>query len=75
MLLINYIIHFIEPREKVEKFVIKIRSPSKRAFDSFILEKSQRTLFESGGDGTSKSSVGNPMKMVDSMPTDPKLKN
>ena len=75
MLIINYIIHFYELREKVEKFVIKIRSPTKREFDSFILDKSRRTLFESTGEGTSKSSVGNPMKMVESMPTDPKVKN
>ena len=74
-LIINYIIHFSEPRNKVEKFVIKIRSPTKRAIDSFILDKSRRMLFESGGDGTSKSSVGNPMKMVESMPIDPKVKN
>ena len=74
-LIINYNIHFSEPREKGEKFVIKIRSPTKRPSNSFILDKSWRTLFESAGDGTSKYSVGNPMKMVESMPTDPKVKN
>ena len=74
-LIINYIIHFSEPRNNVEKFVIKIRSPTKRAFDSFIPDKSSRTLFESRSDGTSKSSTGNPMTMVDSIPIDPKVKN
>ena len=75
MVLINNIIHFNEPREKVEKFVIKIRSPNKRASDSFVPDKSRRTLFESTGDGTSKYYVGNPMKIVESIPTDPKVKN
>ena len=74
-LIINSIIHFNEPCDKVEKFVIKIRSPTKRASDSFIPDKSRRTLFESTGDGTSKSSMGNPMKIVESIPTDPKVKN
>ena len=74
-LIINSIIHFNEPCDKVEKFVIKIRSPTKRAFDSFIPDKSSRTLFESRSDGTSKSSTGNPMTMVDSIPIDPKVKN
>ena len=55
--------------------MLKIRSPTKRAYDSFIPNKSRRTLFESGGDGTSKSSVGNPMKMVEPMPMDLKVKN
>ena len=50
-------------------------SPTKRAFGSFMPDKSRRTLFKSRGDGTSKSSVGNPMKMVESMPIDPKVKN
>ena len=36
---------------------------------------SRRMLFESGGDGTSKSSVGNPMKMHEPMRVDPKVKN
>ena len=76
MVLINIIIHFSEPREKLEKFVIKIRSPNKRASDSFVPDKSRRTLFESTGDGTSKSSVGHPQaKIVESIPTDPKVKN
>ena len=74
-LIINYNIHFSEPREKVEKFIIKIRYPSKRASDSFIPNKSHRTVFESASDGTSKSSAGNPMKMVESIPTNPKVKN
>ena len=54
---------------------MKIRSPTKRASGSFILDKFRRTLFESRGDGTSKSSVGNPMKMIKSMSIDPKVKN
>ena len=76
MLIIKYIIHFSETHEKVEKFLIKMRCPRKRASHSFIPEKSQRTLFKSAGDGTSTSSVGNPMKkMVEFMSTDPKVKN
>ena len=55
--------------------MLKIRSPTKRASDSFIPDKSCRTLFESGGDGTSKLLVGNPMKMVESVLIDPKVKN
>ena len=50
-------------------------SPTKRASDSFIPDNSRRTLFESGGDGTSKSSMDNPMKMLEPMPMDPKVKN
>ena len=55
--------------------MLKIRSPTKRASDSFIPDKSHRTLFESGGDGTSKSSMGNPIKMLEPMPMDSKVKN
>ena len=53
--------------------MLKIRSPTKRAYDSFIPNKSRRTLFESRGDGTSKSFVGNPIKMLETMPMDPKV--
>ena len=76
IVLINNIIHFSEPREKVEKFVIKIRSPNKKASDSFVPDKSWRTLFKSTGDGISKSSVGHPRaKIVESILTNPKVKN
>ena len=74
-LIINYILHFSEPRQKVKKFVLKIRSPTKRASNSFILDKSRTTLLESWGDGTSKWFVGNPIKMLEPMPMDPKVKN
>ena len=74
-LIIKYILHFSEPRQKIEKFVLKIKSPTKKTFGSFIPNKSRRTLFKFGGDGTSKSSVGNPIKMLEPMPMDPKVKN
>ena len=44
-LITKYILHFhSEPRQKVEKFMLKIRSPTKSAFDTFIPNKSYRTL-------------------------------
>ena len=71
-----------EPRQKVPP--IKFRSPTlrgsdnsppKRSSDSFLLDKSHRTLFESGGEGTSKSSVGNTNRQVDKKATEQKMKD
>ena len=49
-----------EPRDTLRPIIIKFNSPSKRLSDSFIPDKAHRNIFESGGDGTSKSSVGQP---------------
>ena len=71
----NSLIQYSEPRDPTSKFVIKIRSPNNRACDSFVSDKSRRTLFESTGDGTSKSSVGQPQeKTLESGGFDPKVK-
>ena len=71
-------LHFSEPRQKVPSFKLKIPTPTKGS-DSFLKEKSRRTLFESGGDGTSKSSVGNTKSKQVLLPEEkvnqPRLKN
>ena len=58
-LITKYILHFhSEPRQKVKISMLKIKSPTKRGFHSFLPKKSRRMLFEYGGDSTSKYSVG-----------------
>ena len=68
-----------EPRPKVPSFKLKFRSSTKHDSKSFLKEKSRRSLFESGGDGTSKSSVGNTknkqIMLVEDKSTEHKLKN
>ena len=54
---------------------MKIPSPTKRNSDSFLNDKSRRTLFESGGDGTSTSFVGNTIKTLVDKPAKPRFKN
>ena len=56
-------------------FKLKIQTPTIRDSDSFLEDKFRRKLYESGGDGTSKSSVGNPMKLLENKPMEPKVKN
>ena len=75
MLILKYLFYFNEPRQKVPTFVLKIRSPAKRGFDSFLQDKSCRMLFKSGGDRMSKSSVGNTSKMLENKPVELKVKN
>ena len=51
---------FSEAGEKILIVKLKILSPTKRSEETFIKQKSRlRFLFESVGDGTSKSFVGN----------------
>ena len=38
-------------------------------------DKSRKTLFGSGGDDTSKSSIGNTIKLLQDKPHEPKTKN
>ena len=70
MLILNYLFYFSEPHQKVPPFKLKIQTPTKRGFDSFLQEKSCRVLFEFGGDDTSKSFVDTSMKQLEekSMP-------
>ena len=75
MLLLKYLFYFSEPRQKVPAFNLKIMSPAKRGYDGFQQSKSHRLFFESGGDGTSKSTMGNTSKILESKPMDPKVKN
>ena len=62
-----------EPRQKVPSFKLKIPSPSKKPHDSVAKEPSRRTLIESRGDGTFKSSVGNTVKTLADKPIEPHL--
>ena len=53
-----------EPRQKVPSFKLKIPSPTKKPADKMHKPEFRKNLIESGGDGTSKSSVGNTMKTL-----------
>ena len=66
---------YIEPHQKVPSFKLKIPSPTKKPSDSIVKEPSRMTLIESGGDGTSKSSVGNTMKTLANKLIEPRLKS
>ena len=44
---------------KVPSFKVKIRSSQKHEMESNLKDKTKKSLFESGGDRMSKSSVGN----------------
>ena len=64
-----------EPSQKVPSFKLKIPSPTKRPSDSVVKEASRRTLIESGGDKTSKSSLGNTNKTLANKLGEPCPKN
>ena len=51
------VFNFSEPRQKVPSFRLKIRSPTKRDSGSFMKDTSKKNLFDSTGEGGSKSSV------------------
>ena len=77
--LILNIFYFSEPRQKVPTFKLKIKSPAKnsppmKGSDKFLMDKSRRTLFESGGDGISKSSTCNTNRLVEEK-VEQKIKN
>ena len=66
---------YSEPCQKVPSFKLKILSPTKRPSNNVMKEASRRMLIESGGDGTSKSSIGNTIKTLADKPAEPLLKN
>ena len=75
MSILKYLFHFSEPCQKVPIFKLTIQTPTKQCFDSFLQDKSRRTLFESSGDGTSKSSFGISMKQLKENLVESRMKN
>ena len=64
-----------EPRQKMRSFKLKIPSPTKRPSKTMVKGESRRTLIESGGDVTSKSTVGTTMKNFRDKSGEPRLKS
>ena len=64
-----------EPHQNVPSFKLKIPSPTKKLTKSMVKGDSRKTVFESGGDGTLKSSVGTTTKTLGQKSGEPRQKS